>query len=137
MKPMERYDLEPGEWRPDLPHIGYGADREGLVQAIRSEPRPRAWSVGTSHSGTTITVGGRAVSCPPTPEVLAHLESLATPAPMGEAKIRSSMRRCAEVHPSLVREEPVEPRVRVEPRFPDCAVPTASLGARAHARPGG
>ena len=103
MKPMERYDLAPGEWRPDPPHIGYGADREGLVEAIRNALRPRAWSVGTSDAGPDITVGGLAMSCPPTPEDLTHLETLATPAPYGrgedtilDAKVRDARQIDAE-----------------------------------------
>ena len=34
MNPYVRYDLHPGEWRPDPPRVGYGCDRSGTCQRL-------------------------------------------------------------------------------------------------------
>ena len=37
MDPTVRYDLRPGEWGPDPPHVAYGCDRSGLVGLLEAE----------------------------------------------------------------------------------------------------
>ena len=37
MKPTVRYELRPGEWRPDPPRVSYGCDRAGLLALLNDE----------------------------------------------------------------------------------------------------
>ena len=84
MNPTIRYELRPGEWRPDPPHVGYSCDRSGLVALLGEEQRAKPWAQGESNAGPIITVQGRALQCPATPQELAWLTPLATAAPYGQ-----------------------------------------------------
>ena len=86
MNPTIRYDLRPGEWRPDPPRVGYGCDRSRLVALLAAEHHASPWTTGESDAGPAITVQGRVLACPPSEADRARLESLAEPAPYGRGE---------------------------------------------------
>ena len=86
MNPTTRYELRPGEWRPDPPRVSYGCDRSGLVALLGEELRANAWSRGASETGPTLEVRGRTLGCTVTEPDLEWLASLATPAPYGRGE---------------------------------------------------
>ena len=86
MDPTVRYELRPGEWRADPPHVSYGCDRTGLVATLGAEQSARAWTRGESEAGPVVEVDGRALGCPPTSEDVEWLESIAEPAPYGRGE---------------------------------------------------
>ena len=67
MNPTVRYDLRPGEWRPDPPHVAYGCDRSGLVELLEAERSAAPWASGESDEGPVVEVAGRTLACPPEP----------------------------------------------------------------------
>ena len=86
MDPTARYELRPGEWREDPPHVGYGCDRNGLVHLLRAEMRAAPWTRGESDEGPVVEVKGRTLGCPPDAENLERLVGLAQPAPYGRGE---------------------------------------------------
>ena len=59
MEPTVRYDLRPGEWRPDPPHVAYGCDRSGLVGLLEAELGAAPWArdhprAGGEHDRETV-----------------------------------------------------------------------------------
>ena len=86
MNPTTRYELRPGEWRPDPPRVSYGGDRTGLVALLGEELRASAWSWGESGAGPTLDVRGRSLEFPVTEKDLAWLASVAMPAPYGRGE---------------------------------------------------
>ena len=86
MNPTTRYDLRPGEWRPDPPRVSYDCDRSGLEAVLGEKLRASAWSRGESGTGPTLDVQGRTLACPVTDNDLEWLASLATPAPYGRGE---------------------------------------------------
>ena len=86
MNPTVRYELRPGEWRPDAPHVSYGCDRSGLVALLEAELGAASWASGESDEGPAIEVAGRTLACPPTPEAIEWLSSIAEPAPYGRGE---------------------------------------------------
>ena len=86
MNPTVRYELHPGEWRPDPPHVSYGCDRSGLVALLNDELSTTPWTQGESDTGPAIEVQGRTLKCPPNGEDLQWLETLAAPAPYGRGE---------------------------------------------------
>ena len=86
MNPTIRYELRPGEWRPDRPRVGYGCDRSRLVALLAAEHHASPWTTGESDAGPAITVQGRVLACPPSVADLTWLESLAEPAPYGRGE---------------------------------------------------
>ena len=61
MTPTVRYELRPGEWRPDPPRVSYGCDRAGLLALLNDEQSGRPWAQGESNAGPVIKVQGRAL----------------------------------------------------------------------------
>ena len=86
MNPTVRYELRPGEWRPDPPRVSYGCDRWWLVALLEAEHDARPWTIGESATGPAITVQGRALACPPSAEDVERLAALAEPAPYGRGE---------------------------------------------------
>ena len=86
MNPHVRYDLHPGEWRPDPPRVSYGCDRSGIVAMLEDEQSARPWTQGEREAGPEIEVQGRTLACPPNAEDIAHLQAIATPAPYGRGE---------------------------------------------------
>ena len=86
MVPTVRYDLRPGEWRPDPPHVAYGCDRSGLVKVLEAELAAAPWATGESEEGPVVEVAGRTLPCPPTPEDVEWLLGFAEPAPYGRGE---------------------------------------------------
>jgi len=87
MEPTARYDLRPGEWRPDPPHVSYGCDRTGLVELLQSELGAAPWATGESDEGPMVKVAGHTLTCPPTPDDIEWLVGLAEPAPYGRGEV--------------------------------------------------
>ena len=59
MDPTVRYDLRPGEWRPDPPHVAYGCDRAGRMGLLEAEPGAATWArdhprAGGEHDQETV-----------------------------------------------------------------------------------
>ena len=103
MDPTVRYDLHPGEWRPDPPHVSYGCDRNGIVALLTEEQRAAPWTRGESEEGPAIEVRARRLACPPSAEDVEWLVSIATPAPYGrgedtllDAEVRDALQVPAE-----------------------------------------
>ena len=119
MNPDVRYDLHPGEWRPDPPRVSYGCDRSGIVAMLEDEQSARPWTQGEREAGPEIEVQGRTLACPPNAEDIAHLQAIATPAPYGrgedtllDPEVRDALQVGAE-HVTLgnvVRRLPARPR---------------------------
>ena len=86
MNPTARYDLRPGEWRPDPAHVAYGCDRSGLVELLEAELSAAPWANGESGDGPVLKVEGRSLACPPDAEDVAWLVGLAKPAPYGRGE---------------------------------------------------
>ena len=86
MKPTVRYELRPGEWRPDPPRVSNGCDRAGLLALLNDEQSARPWAQGERNAGPAIKVQGRALGCPPNAEDVEWLEALAAPAPYGQGE---------------------------------------------------
>ena len=86
MKPTVRYDLRPGEWRPDPPHVAYAVDRSGLVGLLEAELGAAPWATGESDEGPVVEVAGRRLACPPTAADVEWLLGLAEPAPYGRGE---------------------------------------------------
>ena len=86
MNPTARYDLRPGEWRPDPPHVSYGCDRSKVVALLIEELRAAPWTHGESDEGPAIEVKGRTLGRPPSADDLKWLTGLATPAPYGRGE---------------------------------------------------
>ena len=86
MNPTVRYELRPGEWRPDPPHVSYGCDRSGLVELLQNELSAAPWASGESDEGPVVEVAGRRLACPPTAEDIEWLVGLAKPAPYGRGE---------------------------------------------------
>ena len=118
MNPTIRYELRPGEWRPDPPHVSYGCDRSGIVALLTDELTAAPWTDGETDDGPAVIVHGRALSSPPTAEDVAWLEEHATQAPYGRGEativdpaVRDAMQIEAE-HVEL--EGPAWDRLRAE-----------------------
>ena len=108
MKPTVRYDLRPGEWRPDPPHVAYGCDRSGLVELLAAELGAAPWATGESAEGPVVEVAGRSLACPPTAEDVEWLLGLAEPAPYGrgeETVVDPAVRDARQVGPDKVKLE--------------------------------
>ena len=86
MNPTVRYDLRPGEWRQDPPHVAYGCDRSGLVELLEAELSAAPWASGESDEGPVVEVAGRTLACPPSREDVEWLVGLAEPAPYGRGE---------------------------------------------------
>ena len=86
MDPTTRYELRPGEWRPDPPRVSYGCDRTRLVELLGDEQSAMPWTQGESESGPAISVQGRTIECPPTADDLEWLTNIARPAPYGRGE---------------------------------------------------
>ena len=86
MNPTVRYDLRPGEWRQDPPHVAYGCDRSGLVELLEAELSAAPWASGESGDGPVLKVAGRSIACPPNAEDVVWLVGLAKPAPYGRGE---------------------------------------------------
>ena len=86
MDPTVRYELRPGEWREDPPHVSYGCDRSGLVAMLGDELGAAPWTRGESEAGPMLEVGGRTLGCPPGGDDLQWLMRLATAAPHGQGE---------------------------------------------------
>ena len=86
MDPTVRYELRPGEWRPDPPHVSYGCDRTGLVSLLEAEYTAAPWTHGESDDGPTVTVHDRTLACPPSEEDIAWLENHSSAAPYGRGE---------------------------------------------------
>ena len=86
MNPTARYELRPGEWRPDAPHVSYGCDRSRLVELLDNELSATAWTHGESDDGPVIEIGGRSLKCPPNTEDVEWLMDRAKPAPYGRGE---------------------------------------------------
>ena len=86
MNPTARYELRPGEWREDPPHVSYGCDRSGLVALLSDEQNAMPWTQGESNAVPVIEVRGRTLGCPPNADDLEWLMGLATPAPYGQGE---------------------------------------------------
>ena len=86
MDPTVRYDLRPGEWRADPPHVSYGCDRSGFVELLEAELSAAPWATGESEEGPAVEVAGRVLACPPTPGDIEWLLGLAEPAPFGRGE---------------------------------------------------
>ena len=86
MNPTARYDLRPGEWRPDPPHVSYGCDRSALVELLEAELSAAPWASGESDEGPVVEVAGRTLACPPSREDVEWLVGLAEPAPYGRGE---------------------------------------------------
>ena len=86
MNPTTRYELEPGEWRPDPPRVSYGCDRSRLVALLGEELRASVGAQGASAAGPTLEVRGRTLGCPVTEHDIEWLQSVATPAPYGRGE---------------------------------------------------
>ena len=86
MDPKLRYELRPGEWRPDPPRVSYASDLSGLVALLGEELHASAWALGANDTGPTLEVRGRSLGCPVSARDLEWLESVATPAPYGRGE---------------------------------------------------
>lgn len=86
MDPTTRYELRPGEWREDPPHVRYGCDRTGLVAALGDGPGAAPWTQGESEAGPVVEVGGRTLGCPAGGDDLEWLMGHATAAPYGRGE---------------------------------------------------
>ena len=86
MDPIVRWDLRPGEWRPDPPRVAYAVDRSGLVGLLEAELGAAPWATGESNEGPVVEVAGRTLACPPTAEDVEWLLGLAEPAPYGRGE---------------------------------------------------
>ena len=106
MDPTVRYDLRPGEWRADPPHVAYGCDRSGLVELLEAELSAAPWATGESEAGPAVEVAGRVLACPPTPGDIEWLLGLAEPAPYGrgeETLLDPAVRDARQVGPDKVK----------------------------------
>ena len=86
MDPTTRYELRPGEWRPDPPRVSYGCDRAQLVALLAKERRAMPWTQGESDSGPRVAVQDRPIECPPTAGDHEWLRAIAQPAPYGRGE---------------------------------------------------
>ena len=106
MNPTARYDLRPGEWRPDPPHVAYGCDRNGIAVLLEAEQRASPWTSGESEAGPAIEVEGRVLGAPPSADDIEHLVARATPAPYGrgeETVLDPKVRQALQVEARHVR----------------------------------
>ena len=58
MNPTVRYDLLPGEWRPDAPRVSYTADRSQIAALLEEALRAQPWTSGEADAGPSVTVKG-------------------------------------------------------------------------------
>ena len=106
MNPTVRYDLRPGEWRPDPPHVSYGCDRSGLVELLEAELDAAPWANGENNDGPVVRVEGRSLTSPPTRQEIDWLLGLAEPAPYGrgeETLLDPEVRDAFQVAPDKVQ----------------------------------
>ena len=86
MNPTVRYELRPGEWRPDAPHVSYTADRSQIVGLLEDTLSSKPWTSGEADAGPSITVKERCLSIPPTAADLEWLDAHASDAPYGHGE---------------------------------------------------
>ena len=86
MNPTVRYDLLPGEWRPDAPRVSYTADRSQIAALLEEALRAQPWTSGEADAGPSVTVKGRRLSIPPTGADLEWLDTHASDAPYGRGE---------------------------------------------------
>ena len=54
MNPTVRYDLLPGEWRPDAPRVSYTADRSQIAALLEEALRAQPWTSGEADAGPSV-----------------------------------------------------------------------------------